>query len=229
LPTFTPIAAAIAGLLLAPAVYGADSVLIGARYSVTGIAPPSTTPPAFTLLDPAWLLPPIESLDLALPPDGAARAEQLLREDTIIGTPEEPNRPSTAKVGYSLSDDLTAQLRYHHSRLSDRANSQTLRGDQWSAFSTRPDRDVLDLNMSWHLAGNTVGLGYQFQSDRFSTPGTGAFSRFLPSSPQATHALTLGLTREWGAGAAPPVLIDPPLLVPELAVAAADATPTPSD
>jgi hypothetical protein len=229
LPSLPPIAAAIAALLLASVAPGADESLdFGTRFSVGSGFLRGERPP-FTLLDPAWLLPPIETLDLALPPgDGAARAEQLLHDDIgSAGAPAAPS-PSDGKVGYSLSDDLTAEVGYHHLRLSDRATSQTLREDQWSAFSTRPDRDVLDLNMSWRMQGNTVGLGYQFQSDRLNaSPGEGAFSRFLPGSPQATHALTLGLTREWGAETAPPVLVEVPLLPPELAEAPSEATPTP--
>jgi hypothetical protein len=131
-------------------------------------------------------------------------------------------------VGYTLSDDLTAQLRYHRSRVFGSSNSQTLREDQWSAFSTQPFRDVFDLNMSLRLAGSTVGLGYQFQSARASTSADGGLSRFLPNSPQTTHSVTLGLTRQWGAGPQAPRLVDSPLLLsPELAVADEPATPTP--
>ena len=85
-----------------------------------------------------------------------------------------------------------------------------------------------DLNMSWLLAGSTVGVGYQLQSARGTTlADTVSVSRFLPGSEQAMHSFTLGLTRKWGA-AAPPPLVELPLLLPDLDVAATETTPTPA-
>jgi hypothetical protein len=213
-------------LLLTPTIERADdSVLAAPHFSIGGTIAPDVSPP-LSLLEPGWLLPPIEALDTPVAP--SERAEQLLHDETAEPNPVERHRPTTAQVGYSLSDDLTAKLGYHHSDLSGSSNSQSLRDDRWSAFSTIPNRDVLDLNMSWHLAGNTVGVGYQFEASRAGTPlGYGGFSRFLPSNPQATHSITVGLTRQWGADA-PPALLEPvPLLLPDLAVASSQDTPTP--
>jgi len=217
------IAAIIVASLLAPTGQRADdSAAAGTRFLLVGPAPP-----AFTLLDPAWLLPPIEALDTPIAP--VDRAGQLLRDGGADATQAEPLHPTSDQVGYSLSDDVSAKLGYHHSQLSDRADSQTLREDQWSGFSTHPDRDVLDLNMSWDLAGSTVGLGYQLESQRGATAlGYSGLARFLPGNPLATHSITLGLTRRWGAGPPPPSLEPGPLLLPpDLAVAAAEGTPTP--
>lgn len=226
-----PIAVAATALLLAPAVQaGSVSPFLADRFSISGTPPPPTAPPPFTLLDPTWLLP-VESLETAAAvADGAERAGAILRDDAAArAAPQDSSHSSGGPLSYSLSDDLTAQFHYHHAELLERGDSQSVRDDESTAFSTRPDRDVLDLNMSWRLAGSTLGLGYQLQSARGgSGPGEVGFSRFLPGSQQATHALTLGLTREWGAAAAPSVLIEPPLLPPGLDVADAGATPTPA-
>lgn len=226
-----PTAVALTALLFAPAVEaGGVSPSLADRFSISGKAPAPPTAPPFTLLDPAWLLPPAESLETtATVADSAERAGAILRGDaTARVLPSNPSEGSGGPLSYSLSDDLTAQLRYHHSELVGRQDSQTVRDDESTAFSTRPDRDVLDLNMSWRLAGSTVGLGYELQSARGgSGAGEVGFSRFLPGSQQATHALTLGLRREWGA-APPPLLIEPPLLPPDLDVADSGATPTPT-
>jgi len=221
LPSLKLTAAAIIAALLAPTGQHADDSRRNAlHFSIAGPAPPT-----FTLLEPSWLLPPIEALDTPIAASG--RTDELLHDDITAATKPQA-RPTTGQVGYSLSDDLSAKLRYHHSQLSDRADSQTLRDDEWSGFSTNPDRDVLDLDMSWHLAGSTVGVGYQFESARGAALGYSGLARFLPSSPQATHSITLGLTRRWGAEE-PPALLEPvPVLFPpELAAAAADGTPTP--
>ena len=108
-----------------------------------------------------------------------------------------------------------------------------MRDDQSTAFSTLPNRDVFDLNMSWQLAGSTLGLGYQLQSSAGGVwgsrpvPGAGV-SRFLPGSDQATHSLMFGLTRQWGADEPPLVVIEPPPPMLDLDVATAEATPTPA-
>lgn len=187
---------------------------------------PSARPPAFTLLDREWLLPPIESLEAAaLLAKSADRADQMLRDDTAAAPL--PPAPPGGPIAYPLSDAVTARLRYDHAQLSDRADSQTLRNDLSTAFSTRPDRDVVGLNMSWRLAGSTVGLGYELDSSRLGNANDVGIGRFLPGNQQALHSFTLGLTRAWGASAPPPVLIEPPLVPPPLDVAAAAASPTP--
>ena len=226
MPLFRPTALAVTALLLAPAVHaGEPGPDLAGRYSI-GFAAPQRT--GLTLLEPTWLLPPIESLDTAAAAsDSAERADQILHNDPALAT--HPHlTPSDGPLAYALSDDLTAQLRYRHSQPFDHSDSLLLRDDQSTAFSTRPNRDVLDLNMSWRLAGNTVGVGYQLQSARGGSLANDiAVSRFLPGSQQATHAFTLGLTREWGAPEPPPLLIESPLEAP-VNLAAAEATPTPS-
>jgi hypothetical protein len=198
------------------------------HYSISDSTQSAAATP-FTLLEPSWLLPPIGSLDAELPLTG--RTDEILFNDAAA--PEPAAHPPTSAekpMAYSLSRDVTAQLRYHHDERFDLGSSDMLREDQSTAFSTRPDRDVIDLNMSWRLAGSTVGLGYELQSARTgSAPGEVGVSRFLPGNPQSTQAITLGLTREWGAGRPAPQVIAPPLLPPpELAEAAAQGTPTPS-
>lgn len=228
-----PIAAAVAALLLGPAVYAADvSPAFADRFSIGGTVAPTLAPPAFTLLDPAWLLPPVESLELATAAASASeRAGQILRDDAAAAgaAPRPRHAAPGGPLSYPLSDEVTAHVDYRHALLFDRADSQTARSGEPGAFSTRPDRDVVDLNMSWRLAGSTVGLGYQLESARAgSNIGDAGVSRFLPGSPQATHSFTLGLSREWGQGAPPPALVEVPFLPPELDVAAADRTPTPA-
>jgi hypothetical protein len=224
------IAVGVATLLVVPVVGGAEVVAHqSSRYSIAESAPP-TAAPAYTLLDPNWLLPPVEALEAELPLAGAERTDQILRDDVAVEPAPQRPKPSAGPMAYSLSDDLTAQLRYHHDEHFELGSAEMLRDDQSTAFSTRPDRDVIDLKMSWRLAGSTVGLGYELQSARTgAAPGEFLVSRFLPGNPQATHSITLGLTREWGAGhAAPPAAVPPLLPPPELAEAAALGTPTPS-
>jgi hypothetical protein len=230
LPSIRAIAAAVAALLLAPAARGADVPQARAgRFSVSDIAP--GPPPGLTLLDPAWLLPPIESLalDLALVEQESPPAP-LVGSDSVLAAPGPP-RTTGGPLSYPLSDHLSAQFRYRRAQSFDRSGSRSLRDDPSTAFSTLPNRDVFDLNMSWRLAGSTLGLGYQLQSSAggvwSGAPATAAgFSRFLPGNQQATHSLMFGLTREWGA-AEPPPFVEPPLMLPDLEPAGAEATPTP--
>jgi hypothetical protein len=150
----------------------------------------------FTLIDPSLtLLPPESLLD--------ARAVALdVEAEATAATP----KPVTER-------DLKWKLGYRHSELSDLVSGETLRTDSSTGFSRQLDRDVVDLGLSWRLAGsNRLGLGYQLQSARNGGPGDGGLSRFLPGSAQATHAFTLGVTREFGAGAPPPAVVAPPLV-----------------
>lgn len=229
MPSPRSFAAAVVALVLAVAAQATDvAPAFADRFSISGTAPPPAGPPAFTLLDPEWLLPPIESLEAAaVLTDGATRADQILRDDTT--TAALPRTPAAAggPMAYSLSNDVTADVDYHRAQLFDRADSETLRNETATAFSTRPDRDVLDLNMSWRLAGSTVGLGYQLESARTGTAGDLGIGRFMPGNQQAMHSLTLGLSHAWGA-AAPAPAIGPLLLSPPLDVAAAEASPTPA-
>jgi hypothetical protein len=225
LPSFRPVAAAVAAVLLASTVQGQDAAALADRFSIGGVAAPPT--PGLTLLDPSWLLPPIESLDLAAAEDHVYAGQHLL-DESVAAAPQPPKEPvPTGPLTYSLSERLTTQLRYRHSLAFDRSSSKPLRDDASTAFSTHFNRDVLDLNMSWRLAGNTVGVGYQLQSTRGATLAENVgISRFLPGSEQATHSLTLGLIRQWGASAPPP--IEPLLLPPEPDIAATETTPTPA-
>lgn len=224
---------AIAIVLLIAARLGATdaSPLLDDRLSIEHPPPP---PIGVTLLEPAWLLPPIESLDAELAAAGLPAGGHLAGRSREPAARVAPKNPAS-RVSYSLSDQLSAQLRYGRSQGFDRSNSRALRDDASTAFSTLPNRDVFDLNMSWNLGGNQVGVGYQLQSSaggvwsNASTPAEGGLSRFLPGSEQATHSLMFGLTRPWGAPApAPVVVMDPHPLVPDLDVAVAEGTPTPA-
>jgi hypothetical protein len=224
-----PIALALTVTMLAPAVGAAeDSAARTGRYSIASTVPESAAPEV-KLLDPSSLLPPIESFETAPPlADAAERADEILRDDPTIAAAEPGAGHSGGPLSYPLSDDLSARLDYHHALLFDRDHSRALRNDPMPTFSTRPDRDVLDLGMSWRLAGNSVGIGYQLESARGgSLPADLGVSRFLPGSQQATHAFTLGLTRRWGGNDPPPLLIEPPLGL-QVDVAAVEATPTPA-
>ena len=79
MPSLRPAAVAVTALLLAPAVYAGEVPPdLAGRYSIGRTVPAA---PALTLLDPSWLLPPIESLDTAVAAaDGAERADQILRD-----------------------------------------------------------------------------------------------------------------------------------------------------
>lgn len=222
MPSLRSIAAAAAALLLTSPVSAED---VAARFSLAN--PYQSAAPRQTLLDPSWLVPPVASLDTAVAiADQTARSAHMVGDDR--GDRPRLERPGGGPLSYSLSDDLTAQLRYRHSEPFDRASSKPLREDPSTAFSTGPNRDVVDLNMSWSLAGSTVGLGYQLQSARGSSLGENiGLSRFMPGDEHSTHSLTLGLTRRWGAGEPPP-LIDPALLALPLDIAVTETTPTPA-
>ena len=205
--------------------WAADMATAADHFSVGGIPAAAAGPPAFTLLDREWLLPPVESLETGGPVTSTDRTDQMLRDDTDAALP--PAAPASGPLGYSLSDHVTANLHYDHAQVSDLASSQTLRDDTSTGFSTRPDRDVVGLNMSWSLAGSTVGLGYQLESTRLSSGGEVGINRFLPGNQQALQSITLGLTRAWGASTPPAIIVEPPLAPPPLDVAAAAASPTP--
>jgi hypothetical protein len=208
-------------LLLVVAARAADVSSAAADHlSLGASAAPSARPPAFTLLDREWLLPPIESLEAAaLLAKSADRADQMLRDDTAAAPL--PPAPPGGPIAYPLSDAVTAHLQYDHAQLSDRADSQTLRNDLSTAFSTRPDRDVVGLNMSWRLAGSTVGLGYQLDSSRLGNANDVGIGRFLPGNQQALHSFTLGLRRPWGASEPRPGLFERAFVTPPLLALAA--------
>ncbi|MBX3026219.1 hypothetical protein KF840_15020 [bacterium] len=166
----------------------------------TGILAPGIQPRVgrdYTLLDPTLALPPLAMLapDLSLMPR----------------TSDNPVPPPTN--GAAAENGVRFKLDYRHAQLSD-LSSTALRTDPATGFSRRLDTDVLALGMSWSLAGNQVGFAYQLQSAR-GGGGDEGLARFLPGSEAATHALTLGVTRAFGAGGPPPVA--PPLLIIESA------------
>src|SRR5262245_564233 len=78
LPSFRPVAAAVAAVLLASTVQGQDAGALADRFSIGGVAAPPT--PRLTLLDPSWMLPSIESLDLAAAEDHVYAGQHLIDE-----------------------------------------------------------------------------------------------------------------------------------------------------
>lgn len=193
---------AIGAILMAAATHAADlTPADAARFS---IGRSSAAPVVlFTLMDPSLTL---------LPPESLIDARSMaLDVDPAGATTSDP----------VAERDLRWKLGYRHSDLSDRASSETLRADPSTGFSRQLDRDVVDLGLSWRLASsNRLGFGYQLQSARDGGAADGGLSRFLPGSAAATHAFTLGVTREFGAGAPPPAVVAPPLVplepLPEL-------------
>lgn len=183
---------------------GAAALLLGAGFAAAQTPPPATpAAPAlhddYSLLDASHALPPLG----ALAPEHAAAVARL----TAAATPQPPAR-------LDAEGPLDWQFRYQRSRLDEAAAGRTLRTDPSTGFSRQADRDVLGLGLSWRLARTRLGLGYQLQSARPADSGGDAgFGRFLPGSEQATHAFTLGVTREFGAGAPPPPAapLPPPL------------------
>ena len=177
--------------------------------------PPTVTPVArrdptarvgrgYTLVDASLALPPLALLapDLVLLPPAPAPTPALREADTPIDW----------------------QLRYRRAQLGQLPGS-ALRSDPPTGFSRQLDTDVLTLGMAWRLAGNRVGLAYQLQSARGRSDDV-SLSRFLPGSDTATHALTVGVTREFGAGQPPPA--PPPLLVAPAPAPPSDPPTTPS-
>lgn len=216
-----PVVAWMLALGVGSTVHALDGASIAApRFSIAGRSD-AGGPPAFTLLEPQWLLPPPESLEAS----DAERADQMLHDDDTATTAAAPAPAANGTLSYSLSDDLTADVDYRRVLLFERGDSQTAREDAARAFSTRGDRDVVDLNMSWRLAGNTLGLGYQLESARGGAATDLGLSRFFPGNQQAVHSLTLGVSRAWGASA-PPVAVEP--VVPLPLDVAVDASPTPA-
>jgi len=211
-----------AGLLRAPLLADEMPSSSTERYSISGAAPLPITS-GFTLLEPTWILPPIETLGtIAQLTSKSTQAETLLRDDAMLAPgPPKPIRPA-GPLAYPLSDALTAQLRYRKPQTFVFSRSQTVRDDPSSAFSTQPNRDVFDLSMSWHLDSNTVGLGYELQSSAHGPLGGGesGLARFMPGSEQATHAVSLGFTREWGRGNNPANQAETPLVLDDAYLAA---------
>jgi hypothetical protein len=165
-------------------------------------------PRVYTLLDPSLALPPMA----ILAPDLDLVARELADEPTL-----------TPHTGAAPERPVSWQLGYRHAQLGNMLPSDALRTDPSTGYTRALDTDVLALGMSWQLAGNKVGVGYQLQSAR---GGIGAgLGRFLPGSEAATHAFTLGLTRPFGAGLPPPA--PPPMLV-LVDEPSADSTPSPT-
>ena len=178
-----------------------------ARFSIGQSLLPSRSTTAFTLLDPTLALRPVPELDAARWLDASL---------------------SPATAAPAQPGEIDWRLDYRHSLLDEAASNSTLRGDASTGFSRQLDRDVVDLGLTWRLAGSRLGLAYQLQSARSRNAAEAGVSRFMPGSPQATHALTLGVTREWGSGALPPALVAVPLLAAEEERTATLAAPTPT-
>lgn len=154
-----------------------------ARFS---IARDRLPPPPLSLRDgPRLLLPAIEADRPVAPPPWLADPA-----------------PAAAPAAPQAGEWLDWELGYRRSLLDDGASTRAMRSDPSTGFSRQLDRDVLDLGLTWRLARTRLGLGYHLQSARpQSDAGDPGLSRFLPGSDQATHAFTLGVTREFGAGA----------------------------
>ncbi len=158
--------------------------------------PPPILPGPFTLRDATMHLPPLAQL-----------APELAASPRLL---EAPSAPPDSETPQREGGPLSWQFRYQRSKL-DTMSSRGLRTDTTTGFSRELDRDVLELGMTWRLAGSRIGVGYELQASRELDEG---FSRFLPGSASATHALTLGVTREFGRGAPPPPPAPPLGLVP---------------
>jgi hypothetical protein len=172
-----------------------------------GIWPRVASP--YTLLDPSLALPPLE----------------VMAPDLSLAT-RHPGDETAPTLRPGTDSGVKWKLGYNHAQLND-LYSADLRNEPSTGFTRRLNTDVLALGMSWSLAGSQVGLAYQLQSARGGVGGDSGLSRFLPGSDAATHALTLGVTREFDAGLPPPA--PPPLLVIDGAPAddaAAAATPS---
>ncbi len=192
-----------------------------AALSVAAATPPPAATPAalpdarpwprlartYTLLDPSLALPPMS----AMAPDLHFVVRELGDKDAPASTPAVTKAPKA----------VAWKLGYQHAQLGDLLPSDTLRNDPSTGYTRHLDTDVLALGMSWQLAGNQFGVGYQLQSARGGADA--GLGRFLPGSDAATHAFTLGVSRAFGGGIPPPA--PPPLLVVE---APPDATPEPA-
>lgn len=153
--------------------------------------------------------PPLQSRDISLF-RGEAVDEQM--GDWLIPPLLEAPETEGVRVGrpggprglrYSVSDGVTAGVSYSHTRLPETASNEDLRKYRLGGFSTAPERDVLDLGMSWAIGErSSVGVGYQLQSTRPDTTGrvpsedTGSI---LPQSDGLDHAVTFGVRRSWGS------------------------------
>ena len=167
-------------------------------------------PRVYTLLDPSLALPPMS----VLAPDLDLMARELADDPTMAPhTGAAPQRP------------VSWQLGYRHAQLGNMLPSDALRTDPSTGYTRNLDTDVLALGMSWKLAGNQVGVGYQLQSARGGIGSAAGLGRFLPGNEAATHAFTLGLTRPFGAGLPPPA---PPDLLVVVDEPSAESTPSPT-
>src|SRR5215470_15219645 len=92
--------AALATLLAVSVAAGAEvAAYPPSRYSIAESVPPAAAP-TYTLLDPNWLLPPVEALD-------TERTGQMLRDDAGVEPARQRPGSSAGPLAYSLSDDLT--------------------------------------------------------------------------------------------------------------------------
>ena len=129
----------------------------------------------------------LESVDLAV--------------DSISGLDTESRRKAPAATGgFDLGDQWKAAFSYRHELLSAATPTEELRRDRFSAFSNHPNRDVLDLKLSWSLPWSQVDLGYMFQSQRAlgSPAGTPYSVGGILDSEDQLHAFMIGITKPFG-------------------------------
>ena len=110
--------------------------------------------------------------------------------------------PSSAAAGISLSDDVTAVVRYKRARAFATSSGDELRLGNHGGLANTSDRDVLGLGMNWGVGErSSVGVGYQLHSTRPDSSGPGGngeSSSILPGSDRVDHAVTFGVSRSWG-------------------------------
>lgn len=167
--------------------------------------PTPVLPGPFTVRDDSMYLPPLTEL-----------------APELVTVPRLAESAPAQRATRESDSPLKWQFSYQRSRL-DTVSSKGMRTDPTTGFSRQLDRDVLELGMSWRLAGSRIGLGYELQAAREGLDE--GFTRFLPGSANATHAVTLGVSREFGRGAPPPPPAPPLGLLAPTPLAAAEEAP----
>lgn len=188
---------------------GAAKAVAG-ETTATLVLPPSGCG-VLTLLDEAaradW--PPLACLDRAgrqLDAPALLRADLLDWNAAPLARDARPGgkTPPGAGLNYDISDRWRAGVTYQHARLFELGSSAALRDSGGTGLLTDRDRDVLNLQMSWHLAESELGLGYRLESARLTgnARDTLSLGRLSPDGEHNLHSLMFGITRRWG-GASP--------------------------
>jgi hypothetical protein len=145
---------------------------------------------------------PMSCLLLTVPPlaDFADLRSPFVGETIATAPASLPHKRGTHGT-YALSRRWTAGIAYHHELLSPTAASKDLRHRQFSLFASSPDRDVVDMHLSWRLFRNELDVGYQLQSNRAPlTAAAQSYSlRRLVDDADLNHAVTIGITRRFGS------------------------------